>query len=161
MPNVSKPRLVCALVLSVGLLIVAVNVRVMAQSASSASGTILGTVTDSSGGVIPDAKVQVTNTGTSATQVVTSDAQGRYRVPDLSVGDYQVSIQQAGFQAVVHTGITLNPGANVVVDFSMPVGQVTQTVEVTEQVSQVETTSAALSTSGRADADARSAFERP
>ena len=67
MPNVSKPRLVCALVLSVGLLIVAVNVRVMAQSASSASGTILGTVTDSSGGVIPDAKVQVTNTGTSAT----------------------------------------------------------------------------------------------
>ena len=66
MLNVSKPRLVCALVLSVGLLIVAVNVRVMAQSASSASGTILGTVTDSSGGVIPDAKVQVTNTGSAA-----------------------------------------------------------------------------------------------
>ena len=75
---------------------------------------------------------------------------------------YQVSIQQAGFQAVVHTGITLNPGANVVVDFSMPVGQVTQTVEVTEQVSQVETTSAALSTLVQPErGDARSAFERP
>ncbi len=50
-----------------------------------ATATILGTVTDMSGAAVPDAMVQVKNSGTGATQSLTSDAQGRYRVPDLAL----------------------------------------------------------------------------
>lgn len=125
------------------LLFGALNAKVAAQGTT---GTILGTVTDSSGGVVPDANVQVTNTGTGATLTIRGDTQGRYRAPDLPVGDYQVSTQKAGFQSVVHTGIMVGPGADVVVDFALPVGQVAQTVTVEGNVTQVETTSSAIST---------------
>jgi hypothetical protein len=132
------------LVLSVtaALLMGALNLRLAAQGTT---GTILGTVTDTSAGVVPEANVQVTNTGTGASQTLMSDAQGRYRVPDLPVGDYEVSTQKTGFQSVVHKAITVGPGANVVVDFALPVGQVAQTVTVEGNVTQVETTSAAIS----------------
>ncbi len=87
-----KAHFVCSLVLSAGLLIGLANVRLAAQGTT---GTILGTVTDASGGAIPEATIRVTNTGTNATQIVTSDAQGQYRVPDLPVGSYQVSSKKA------------------------------------------------------------------
>jgi Carboxypeptidase regulatory-like domain len=137
-----KLQSVFALVFSTALLI---GVMGMAVAAQTTTATIWGTVTDSSGAAIPDAKLQVTNAGTGAIQVVTSDAQGRYRVPALPVGDYDVQSEKAGFQTVVHKGITLTVGSERVVDFSLPVGQVTQTVTVEAEVSQVETTSAAIS----------------
>jgi hypothetical protein len=101
-------RALCALVFIAALFTTLASVHLAAQGTT---GTILGTVTDSSGGTIPDATVRVTNAGTNATQVVTSDAQGRYRVPDLPVGEYQVATDKMGFQSVVHRGITLNAGA--------------------------------------------------
>jgi len=110
-----KARFVCALVLSAGLLTGFGSLRLAAQGTT---GTVLGTVTDSTGGAIPEATVRVTNSGTNATQIVTSDAQGRYRVPDLPVGSYDVETQKTGFQTVDHKGITLNAGADLVVDFS-------------------------------------------
>jgi hypothetical protein len=145
MLSVWKLRWMCALALSAGLLIVVVNAHVMAQNITSSLGTILGTVSDSSGGLLPEVDVLARNTGTNATVSAKSDVQGRYRFPDLPVGVYEVRSAAAGFQAVVHQGVTLDPGANVVVDFVMPVGQVTQTVTVTEQVAQVETASSAIS----------------
>ena len=143
MLSILRLRLVYALALSVGLLFGISDMRLAAQGTT---GTILGTVTDASGGAVPEATVTLTNTGTNATQTVTSDAQGRYRVPDLPVGQYQIETRKNGFAAVVHTGITLDPGANVVVDFALRVGQVAQTVTVEGDISQVETTSSAIST---------------
>jgi protocatechuate 3,4-dioxygenase beta subunit len=72
---------------------------------------MLGTVADMSGAAIPDAMVQVKNAGTGVSQSVAADAQGRYRVPDLSVGEYEVQATKAGFSTVVHKGITLTVGA--------------------------------------------------
>src|SRR5665213_1313965 len=138
-----KAHFVWALVLSAGLLIWLANLRLAAQGTT---GTILGTVTDTSGGAIPEATIRVTNTGTNATLVVTSDAQGHYRVPDLPVGSYQVSSEKSGFQTVDHRGITLDAGADLVVDFSVRVGQVTQVEKVEGEVTKVETTSSAIST---------------
>ncbi len=135
-------RLLCVFSLSV-LVLGFFNLRLAAQGTT---GTVLGTVSDASGGLVPDAMVQIRNTGTGATQTVTSDAVGRYRVVDLPVGQYDLQSSKSGFQTVVHTGIALDPGANVVVDFALPVGQVTQSVTVEGNVTQVETTSAALST---------------
>jgi hypothetical protein len=107
--------------------------------------TISGTATDSSGGVLVGASIQARNVGTGVTQTSVSDAQGRYRIPDLPIGNYEVQASMPGFEAVVHTGITLTVGSNPVVDFSLPVGKATQTVSVESQISQVETQTAAVS----------------
>jgi hypothetical protein len=114
--------------------------------AQGASATILGTVTDMSGAAIPNAMVQVKNTGTGVTQSVAADAQGRFRVPDIGIGDYEVQASQTGFSTVVHKGITLAVGSQTVVDFALPVGQQQQTVTVEGEVSAVETTNAAIGT---------------
>jgi hypothetical protein len=109
------------------------------------TGTILGTATDSSGAALVGAKVTATNTATNISQSTVADSAGRYRIPDLPVGNYSVQASQSGFQTVVHSGITLTVGANLVVDFSLPIGQVTQTVNVEGEVSTVETQTAAVS----------------
>jgi len=109
-----------------------------------ATATIQGTVTDMSGAAIGGASVEVRNTGTGLTQTTTSDSAGRFRVPDLGVGSYDVQASQTGFSSVVHRGITLTVGAQSVVDFALPVGQQQQTVTVEGEVSQVETTSATV-----------------
>src|SRR6266567_6361823 len=111
----------------------------------NATGTILGIITDASGAALPDAAVVVKNTGTGVSQNVSSDGEGRFRALDVGIGEYEVQASKAGFASVVRKGITLTVGAQVVVDFSLPVGQQSQTVTVEGQVSQVEITSAALS----------------
>jgi hypothetical protein len=113
--------------------------------AQGQNATIQGTVTDASGGAVVGAKVDVKNTGTGITQTTTSDAQGRYAVPQLPIGDYEVQASLAGFQTAVRRGITLSVGNELVVDFSLQVGQQQQTVEVQGEVSQVETTSSTVS----------------
>ncbi|HJT87448.1 MAG TPA: carboxypeptidase regulatory-like domain-containing protein [Bryobacteraceae bacterium] len=105
------------------------------------TATISGTVTDMSGAAIGEASIQVRNVGTGISQSVASNAQGRYQVPDLAIGVYDVQASKTGFQTVVHTGITLTVGSQPVVDFSLPVGQAQQTVTVESEVSQVETQS--------------------
>jgi len=109
------------------------------------TATITGTATDTSGGALAGAKVQATNTATAISQSVDTDAQGRYTVAALPVGTYDVQATLAGFQTVVHKGVTLSIGATVVVDFSLPVGQVTQTVNVEAQVSRVQTETGEIS----------------
>ncbi len=109
------------------------------------TATILGTVTDNSGAAIPDTAMQVTNLGTGIMQSATSDAQGRFNITNLILGEYEVQASKAGFSTVVRKGITLSVGSQNVVDFSLPIGQQQQTVTVEGQVSQVETTSAAVS----------------
>jgi carboxypeptidase family protein len=114
-------------------------------SAQAVAGNISGTVTDSSGAVIAGAQVVVTNTGTNASLTTTSNEQGRYNAPDLVVGTYQVQASKAGFQTTVHKDITLTVGSQLAVDFSLQVGQTTQTVTIESSVTQVETQSTAVS----------------
>ena len=134
-----------------GLSIVAVAFVLMAGlgvgrlNAQTTRAGINGTVIDSSGASVPGASIVVTNVGTSVGQSVTSDAQGRFVVPELPVGNYDVKASKQGFQTVDHPNITLTVGSEVVVDFTMPVGQAQQTVTVESQVSQVDTTSSAVS----------------
>ena len=109
------------------------------------TATILGTVSDPSGAAIPGATVQVRNTGTSQTQEVVTDAQGRYRVPELGLGEYEIHTSKQGFSTAVRTGVPLTVGSQTVVDFLLTVGQQQQTVTVEGAVSQVETTSSAVS----------------
>ncbi|HJT88105.1 MAG TPA: carboxypeptidase-like regulatory domain-containing protein, partial [Bryobacteraceae bacterium] len=121
----------------------AFTTRAIAQGNTNA--TILGTVSDSGGAVVPNASIQVKNVGTGQLQQVVTDGQGRYTVPDLPVGSYEAQASAQGFQTTVRRGITLTVGQQAVVDFSLQVGQSQQTVTVQADVSQVDTVSTAVS----------------
>jgi outer membrane receptor protein involved in Fe transport len=113
------------------------------QVAGTAS--ISGRVTDASGAAVPAAAVTIRDTDTSVSQTVNTDEQGRYLVPDLPIGPYQITAAKPGFQNATHTGVTLTVGSAPVVDFQLKVGQATQTVNVSAEAAQVQTTTSAVS----------------
>ncbi|MBI4459814.1 MAG: TonB-dependent receptor [Acidobacteria bacterium] len=114
-------------------------------AAQVTTGTILGTVRDASGAVIPGATVSVRNVDTGITRTVTTDAAGRYRAPQLGLGNYELAAESAGFQTSVRSGITLTVGREATVDFSMQVGAVAERITVTGEAPLVETTNATVS----------------
>src|SRR5262245_34401338 len=131
---------VCA-AFACALLLVTSLKHVWAQGSTAA---VVGTVNDTSGAAIPGASVDVKNTGTGAVRKTMTDEQGRFRVVDLLIGEYEVQASNAGFQTVVRKGIFLTVGSEPVVDFSLPVGQAQETVTVQGEVSQIETQSVSL-----------------
>jgi hypothetical protein len=84
--------------------------------AQSATGTIAGNVTDSSGSPIPHAKVTATNTDTNVTRNATTAQDGSYSVLFLPVGTYRVDVDVAGFKKFEQTGIVLEVNRNPKVD---------------------------------------------
>jgi outer membrane receptor protein involved in Fe transport len=132
---------ICAAILYFFLILAPAHILFGQAGAASISGR----VTDSTGAAIPDAPITVKNTGTSATQSVNTDAQGRYLVPDLAIGAYEVTAMKMGFQTAVRTGITLTVGSAPVVDFQLAIGQTSETVNVDATVSQVETSTSTVS----------------
>ena len=113
--------------------------------AQAVTGNISGTVADSSGAVIAGASVEVKDVATGVAQTTVTNDQGRFNVPDLRVSTYDVQASKSGFQTVVHKSVTVTVGSQLVVDFSLPVGQTQETVTVESSVSQVETQSTAVS----------------
>src|SRR5438105_838355 len=108
------------------------------------TATISGTVHDESGAVLPGATGMIQNQDTGISRTAVTNETGRYSAPALGLGNYQVSVQLAGFQNQVRSGITLTVGREAVVDFSLSVGAVTQTVEVKGEAPLVELTNANL-----------------
>jgi len=102
----------------------------LCSAQTSVAGTISGTITDSSGAVIPSANVTVTNTGTQQAMKVTTNASGFYQVLNIPSGDYDVRAEKEGFETCLRRGVHLDPAANIDVGCSLNVGQVSQTVEV-------------------------------
>ena len=109
------------------------------------TATISGVVQDSTGAVIPGVTVTARNRDTGITRTVTTGGQGRYQALNLSLGNYEVRAQVVGFQTGVRSGIKLTVGRQAIVNFELQVGAVTQVVEVTGEVSLVETTNASVS----------------
>jgi len=108
------------------------------------TGTILGTVKDSSGGVVPDAMVTITNTDTSLTRSGTTAGDGSYRFPALPVGHYRVDVRKGGFSALTRTGITLEVAQEATIDVTLEVGSTAQTVTVTGEAPLVQTSSGTI-----------------
>jgi hypothetical protein len=106
------------------------------------TGTISGTVRDSSGAVLAGAKVVVLNQDTGISRKIETDTNGYYTVPSLSPGNYQVTVTQEGFKTEVRAGIVLTVGREEVVDLSLALGSVSQSVVVTGAAPLVETTMA-------------------
>jgi hypothetical protein len=108
--------------------------------------SIVGTVTDTSGAVIPGANITVSNLAKGLTRTLVSNSAGAYVAADLPIGDYVITAEAHGFQRLVRTGIVLNVGATVRADLRLQVGAVTQEVRVTTNTLHVQTQTAALST---------------
>ena len=108
------------------------------------TGTISGTVSDSTGAVLPGVSVVIVNDDTGIARTVTTDAAGRYSASSLGLGRYRVTAAQEGFQTADRSGIVLTVGRNAVVDIPLAVGAVTQTVEVTGEAPLVETTKSSV-----------------
>jgi len=103
------------------------------------TGTILGTVRDASGAVVPGAKITITNEGTSVAQSTTTSASGNYVFTPLRIGTYTVEVEQPGFKKQRKTGQELNIQQQLVVDFVLEPGEVTTTVDVTEAAPVLQT----------------------
>jgi len=112
--------------------------------AQVAGATLTGTVTDTQGGAIPNAKVSARNTATGVSTDTTTNAAGAFNIVNLVPGDYDVNVSAPGFSTVV-TKVTLTVGATQALNPSLTVGQVTQEVQVTGVAPIVETTNATLS----------------
>ncbi len=103
------------------------------------NGSVVGTVHDSSGAVVPDAAVTVINRATGVASTRQSDAQGNYEVPALRVGQYDVRIEKAGFAPATATNITVTISARQRVDLLLNVGTEATVVEVSDVAIKVET----------------------
>ncbi|MEW5974919.1 MAG: TonB-dependent receptor [Acidobacteriota bacterium] len=93
-------------------------------------GEITGQVTDSSGSVIPLARITVINEGTSASRPTSTNSVGIYRVPSLTPGLYTVRAEADGFQSVVRSGVQLQVQQTARLDFEMQIGREAEVIEV-------------------------------
>src|SRR5215467_6811207 len=100
---------------------------------------VSGNVTDQSGSAVAGAVVSATETSKGTARTVINDAQGRYVLPNLPVGPYQLEVKAKGFKEWVQTGLVLQVGNNVQINASLQVGAVTETVEVQATATLVET----------------------
>src|SRR5262245_27828611 len=106
---------------------------------SQAVGQISGTVTDQSGAVLPGVEVTLTKTDTASARTTVTNETGNYVLPNLPTGPYRLEAALQGFRTYVQTGIELQVGSSPVIPVVLSVGEVTQTVEVQANASQVET----------------------
>lgn len=112
--------------------------------AQDATGTVLGTVVDPQGSVIPNVQVTVTNTATAQKSVTKSGPDGTFRVLNLPIGDYTVSAEGKGFRKLVTSPQKLQINQNLRFDIAMKVGSAEQTIEVTSGAVGVETVSSTV-----------------
>ncbi len=103
-----------------------------AQS-QSVNGTIEGTVSDESGGALPGVNVTVANLDTGDTRVVVTGDSGTYRAPLLPLGRYRVSAELQGFKKFEQQGLTLSAGQSAIINVTLSVGNLSETVTVTQR----------------------------
>jgi hypothetical protein len=105
------------------------------------TASVLGYVRDSSGAVVPGAKVSLQNTGTKAAETAVTNAQGAYEFTSVKVGDYQVSASANGFDTGSTSSFHVDVNARQRVDIALKIGLASETVTVTDAASLLETDS--------------------
>jgi hypothetical protein len=137
MRKLLNPRLAAALLCAALLFAISLN-------AQTFYGSIVGTVSDPSRSVIPNAKITLTNTATGERRTATSGADGTYRFVNLLPGAYKLEIEAPGFQRYTQDQIEVNVEATVRADAAMQLGSVEQTVEVTGAAPLLQTETATV-----------------
>ncbi|MDW8355149.1 MAG: carboxypeptidase regulatory-like domain-containing protein, partial [Bryobacterales bacterium] len=108
------------------------------------TATIVGTVTDPSGAVVPNALVRVTQAETGLRRETRTTPSGMYVIPALPVGTYSVTAEMAGFKRTTVSGIVLEVNQEARIDLTLEVGQLTETVSVTGQAVLLQSENAAV-----------------
>jgi hypothetical protein len=134
--------------MSKGFFVFALQVGVIALAltswarAQTTSGLITGTITDSTGAVIPDAQIVLTNQATAVQRKAVTDSGGHYSAPELQPGVYDVSVSKEGFATEKLSNVHLEVNQSEALNFKMSISSSTQTVEVNADVTQINTVSA-------------------
>ena len=123
----------------IGLFIAPVLLLTVAAISQTTTGSIVGTVTDSGGGVVVQAAVIATNMGTGTTYKLSTNDAGTYVATDLPVGTYSVVVEARGFKREASSNIVINVQDRVRRDFQMEVGSVTESVNVTSSTPLLQT----------------------
>ena len=140
----SFPKFVAAArYLAVALFVLAAATSALSQSDR---GTIAGTVLDSSGGAVTGATVTVKDAQTGVAYTATSGPTGGYRIPDVRVGAYTVSVAAAGFKTEEKTGVTVQVNTTASVDFVLQAGDVKETLTVVGDAPSVQTETSEIGT---------------
>jgi hypothetical protein len=130
--------------LPVAFLLFAALLLSVGAGAQEFRGTISGTVTDSTGAIIKDAQVAVTETNTGTINRTKTDSAGQYVVPFLQPGTYQIVVEMTSFKKDVRNGITLQANEHPIIDLTLQVGNAQEVVMVTEDVPLVDTANASV-----------------
>lgn len=128
-----------AVILLLALVVLAVPLRAQIDT-----GTILGTVKDATGAVVPRAKVTLTNTATGISIDRITDEEGRYIFPAIKSGSYQVTVEATGFKKFVRSGIQLSIQQSPEINVTLDAGDISQTVEVTAEAPLLQTTESSV-----------------
>jgi hypothetical protein len=109
------------------------------------TATLSGVVRDSSGGVIPNAKITLKSSTKGTVRETSTDDQGRYNLPGMEPGTYELRAEQTGFSTEVQSNVVLTVGGSLVVDVTLKVGSTNNVVTVTDEEPLIETTKAEVS----------------
>ena len=126
------------------LMIVSLSAMSLGQAVSVNGGSIQGTITDSSGAVVPNAQILIQGTDTGSSKNVTSDASGFYSVGPLNPGNYLVTVTASGFQKLAVKTV-IRTGTATTGSFKLTIGQSSETIEVNAGQLQVNTEQAGVS----------------
>lgn len=108
------------------------------------TGTVLGTVKDQSGGVVPNATVTLTENDTNHSVTKKTAADGTYVFTPVKIGTYSVAADSQGFEKTTHVGVTVNIQQQVVVNLTLVAGSATQSIQVTETLPLLQTQDASV-----------------
>jgi hypothetical protein len=121
-----------------------ITVLTLHMPAQVAGGTILGTIKDPSGAVLPKVQLTIRNVATGVETPATTNADGYYSVPNLVPGAYDVTASTASFAKETATGVVVTVGSQTVVDLAMKIGTAEEKVVVTGAAAAIETTNSTV-----------------
>jgi hypothetical protein len=128
------------------LILVVISAAWHRSCAQVVNGTLLGTVTDSKGGVVVGGKVTASEISTGATHETTTNESGNFTFPDMLPGNYNVTIEASGFKSATQEKVDLISNSATRVDFTLQLGRVSETVVVTTAPPLLQTDRADVST---------------
>jgi hypothetical protein len=132
--------------LSAALLLVLLVVASTARAQSASAGTVIGTVTDPTGAVIPGATITVTDLSTKTARTVVSNKDGQYVLPDVQPGNYEIEVFKAGFSTDEIPELTVSVGTQSTANFRLVVGAENTTISVEASNADLQTINATTGT---------------
>src|SRR5271168_2816232 len=138
--------MVAARALTIFVVLLVFTVAVNYVAAQDIFGRIAGTVVDSSGATVANAKITIVNEATQISRSISADKNGYFVADELPAGTYSVTGEQVGFKTTIKTGNVLTAGGRLTVDLNLQVGAVSETVTVMATGDTINTTSGEIST---------------